>query len=207
MKAILSIAFGLLLSLAHSQDCNRFTIFEVRDSVFMGQKYVSFKMTTDTLQLYSTGYTTILFVNQFADTVARSFFQAHLIPPNPDTVDYLIPYANGFSTLPVNFDGNVIFINPDCTIPFDLSAISSQEEKLSDAFLKIFPNPAAQQISIKVSEEIEIKAIVLFDSRGKEIRSFPKDLLLLNVAGLAIGNYTLSIETKQGTFQEKIVVQ
>ncbi len=70
----------------------------------------------------------------------------------------------------------------------------------------IFPNPAQEKIRIAVSETLEIKAIILLDAQGKESRRFHSAQNPLDVAGLAAGNYILNIETNQGTFKEKIIL-
>ena len=70
--------------------------------------------------------------------------------------------------------------------------------------LKIFPNPTKGNIQIEVLDELDIKAIKVYDSLGRNI-AIPPSQNLVELNSCEKGIYFLAIETDKGTYVEKII--
>lgn len=89
----------------------------------------------------------------------------------------------------------------------------SSERVESNAVAKehvlVYPNPASEQLSIRLASEKQRTQIRLVDMQGKEILRktvFNQAFLSLDVKDIAAGNYVLFIQYEGNNFSEKIVI-
>ena len=73
-------------------------------------------------------------------------------------------------------------------------------------FIKIFPNPAKSLIQIQTAEKIE--SIELLSITGKRIQKLDfRNKSSIDVSNISKGIYLLKIDTQEGSFFEKLVIQ
>ena len=72
------------------------------------------------------------------------------------------------------------------------------------SFIKVYPNPTSDFITIENNNTEQILSIELLDYAGKLIKSFNPNSTSINLNGLAPGIYLLQITTEKGNFCEKI---
>ena len=116
-----------------------------------------------------------------------------------DTGAYTLYYELSVDTNLAIFDTDTLFFvvqNPADV--FDLSYETSQ--------IKVYPNPANKNIRIEIAKGIVVKTIKLHDLNGKLIKTFLSTNTLLNISGIAKGQYMLSIETNNKIIREKIII-
>ncbi len=98
------------------------------------------------------------------------------------------------------------------TLPVDLSQPSGTVNKLTEANLLVYPNPASDRLIIE-SNSIVLEKIRLIDTQGKlHMEWIRKDSetptsIQLNTSGLAGGMYLLSIESDQSTVVRKLRIE
>jgi photosystem II stability/assembly factor-like uncharacterized protein len=80
-------------------------------------------------------------------------------------------------------------------------------EKKREREIKVYPNPANENIRIEATVEVTVKNLKLFDLNGKLVREFNATDMVLGISGLAKGEYLLLIETDKAIFREKIILQ
>lgn len=73
--------------------------------------------------------------------------------------------------------------------------------------IKIFPNPAKQKIHIETEAGLQLKSVILMDSRGKKVKEYNSKNRVLDISELPAGIYFLQLGTKEGFVTEKIVVE
>ena len=143
------------MSTAQVFECDRYTLYDLKDTI-KGENpavylAVYFKLTTDTNTL-NTGYTDLYFVDQNHDTLNVYNWWGSWLPssnniPN-DTMEYVIPYKDGITTFPTNFDGHLVMRNPDCLLAFNYASMSVHQSDDFLASLSVFPNPASTELFI-----------------------------------------------------------
>lgn len=98
----------------------------------------------------------------------------------------------------------------------DLNEVVATENLAEDIAVKIFPNPAAEHISIEFENETaQSVGFRLVDMSGKEVAQKPATNLAAgpqtirwNLSSqMAAGNYLIRMETEQGLVVKKLVVQ
>lgn len=90
---------------------------------------------------------------------------------------------------------------------FEYSLIKSVTiEKLSK-FVQIYPNPAKDEVNIKVSNTDENVVVKIFDQLGRVVQEFNLATPTINVSGLPNGVYYFKIMTENQIFDEKIVIK
>jgi|GEM_PF-1331004 len=82
------------------------------------------------------------------------------------------------------------------------------ENKLNDEDFTIYPNPAGDQITLKVASELENTLIKIIDLNGKVFR---KEFVktgdnIISTENLSNGIYILSIESKEGIARKKLEI-
>lgn len=90
-------------------------------------------------------------------------------------------------------------------LKFHFDALSTNNEVLQPK-ITIFPNPSREIINIVHDTDADIVNIQLLDIKGRKIKNFHKNKQL-NINDLPTGIYLLNIETKQGIYTEKVVIE
>lgn len=78
---------------------------------------------------------------------------------------------------------------------------------ISQAQVKIFPNPANGFVNLDYPSDITIQNLQLLDASGRIMRVFEKETKVLNVSGCVPGTYFLHVQTNAGTRIEKLAIR
>ena len=73
--------------------------------------------------------------------------------------------------------------------------------------IKVFPNPVKGLLRIEVPEGFVIEEMGLLNVEGREVKRFKKGVTVLEVSDIPAGPYVLRINTSEGVFTEKVVVE
>jgi len=97
-------------------------------------------------------------------------------------------------------------VSPSCYA----NTILSTNDFKSNADIVVFPNPTIESVSIN-STNNPIYVVSVFSIDGKFITSYKNpitsDNFTINVQNLAVGIYTLKVDTNNGSFTKKIIVR
>ena len=116
-------------------ECDRYYIFDLRDSVINASPVVVFKMYTDTNTANAGSYTSLCFIDQNSDTLnPRPVFAYNTPVANTpyDTMEYVLYYDNGFTSFPANFNGILLMEIPYCEIPYNHTILSTPDLPIQD---------------------------------------------------------------------------
>jgi hypothetical protein len=86
----------------------------------------------------------------------------------------------------------------------NLISVGNQEQKKK---IDVYPNPAHDILRIDAPGFFLFKSIELYDINGRSVRQFDKDAMALNVGGLPSGTYFLKIETNDGSYTRKVIIE
>jgi len=118
---------------------------------------------------------------------------------------YVLPGPSpGTPTFFNNMDGcNGMWedIIPACLVPVE-------EENLEQNFLKIFPNPATDEVWIELPESTTTSDIRIFDVAGKlynQVHITNSQRVPLNIEALPSGAYVVELKTNRGFFNQKLI--
>lgn len=173
-------------------DCDRYYIFDLRDSTINASPVVVFKMYTDTNTANLGSYTSLCFVDQNSDTLNQRPFYAYSTPVanTPfDTMEYVLYYDNGFTSFPANFNGILLMEVPYCEIPYNNIIQSTPDLPIEDIGIKIFPNPFANEIQIINETQTKLTEIRIYDIVGSLILTEDHDFSIINTYSLKRGIY------------------
>jgi hypothetical protein len=126
-------------------------------------------MTSDSSNCNS-GYSDFWFVDQLGDTI-NEWTGSGMWMPNPvdpifDTTEYIIRLKSGYSSFPAGFSGNLQVWNPECTIPFTLAALATNETIDLNTDIQLFPNPASDQVGVLNKSNFSITSLKVYGSNG-----------------------------------------
>ncbi len=126
----------------------------------------------------------------------------------PDPIQYLVTGAPILANVCCN-EADVINVksffsangmNP--TVTSDCASLSIDQPVIkTDKPLVIAPNPAKDKIQFS----IEAKQVQVYDLNGKLIQSSIINSQELNISHLKTGTYLLKVQTKQGTYTQKLI--
>ncbi len=102
--------------------------------------------------------------------------------------------------------GDTLGFPPDY-LPIDAihNSLSTEDIHNIGNEILIYPNPSDQFVSVKSSENIIIQKIKIFDSRGKLIRVFDKNLDHVSIRNFSSGLYFFKITTDKGSIIKKVL--
>jgi hypothetical protein len=117
---------------------------------------------------------------------------------------------SGSDTLIISGPGNYEckVLNPDSDCPFDTTAyrieydcgtITGMEDKVKQAFFRVFPNPASESITVNMVPFSLQDHIQIYDATGRLVRSFrlAGESTELDISDLANGLYYIHLENKR----------
>ena len=83
---------------------------------------------------------------------------------------------------------------------------ASVENEIEVRPYAFYPNPAQDQLRLQYSPDVEPRQIELYDLQGRLVRSQGSGLELLNLQGLAPGQYVMKVTLTDGTaYSDKVV--
>ena len=78
-------------------------------------------------------------------------------------------------------------------------------EQQNTGKVKVVPNPAKGQINLISTENLSVIKIQLYDSSGKLIKTYPKEMKILDIHDIQTGQYVLKLTTKETVISKKIL--
>lgn len=111
-----------------------------------------------------------------------------------------------------NGDQGIYFVlvkNATCNIPSASFVISSAEEEIDQVeSLSIFPNPAIDELTIKIPGHLLPAQLAIINSMGQQVHIFRADAEITNLelTGIPDGLYVLNIESTE-TVKTKLVIK
>lgn len=196
MRIILFLLFIIALpkSGISQFECDRYYIFDLRDSIINSSPVVIFKMYTDTNTMNLGSYTSLSFIDQNSDTLNQRPFYAYNLPvanTPSDTLEYVLWYDNGFTSFPANFDGILLAEVPYCEIPYNNTILSTPNLTAQDIRIRIFPNPFTTEIQIINETKAKLTEIKVYDAVGSLILTEDQDLNTINMQSAKKGVYIM----------------
>ena len=81
------------------------------------------------------------------------------------------------------------------------------EEEVRRDLVKVFPNPARDQVSLEYASDLKIRAIDLYDTQGRLLRSFAPTYKKLSLEGIPAGMYFLDLHTDKGRNAIELLIE
>ena len=99
------------------------------------------------------------------------------------------------------------FINNTANAPFICSKTDIKEIQHSENKIRIYPNPACNQIVID-NNSIIINLIHIYDMFGRKVKSYQINdtKILQDISDLKTGIYVIKVETEEGIHIRKIQI-
>lgn len=195
--------------IAQVLECDRYYIFDLRDSMINSDPVVYFKMYTDTNTTNLGSYTSLSFVDQNSDTLnprPNYAFTTPVANTLSDTVEYILYLNEGLTSFPTDFDGILLMEVPFCEIAYRHPSATTFIGDLEKPSIQIFPNPSSDRVTISNISGVEITSIDLYNSTGKLILSETLNFDQLNMSHLESGIYYIKVYAGKKEFAiEKIV--
>lgn len=88
------------------------------------------------------------------------------------------------------------------------TSVGINENKFSEKYISIYPNPFTNQTSINFTEEQKNTTIKITDVLGKEVKNldFTGKQLIIDKGEMEAGIYFLNIATEQGIISKKLII-
>lgn len=123
---------------------------------------------------------------------------------------FSVPYPAG----PYSFD-DVLFVRAkDSNQKWSHTAILDEidpslsvDQIIGNKFLKVYPNPVKNNITITSSLSFDVQTISLYDMTGRNVFTTTENTRILDLSHLHDGMYTLMLTTTIGTASYKIIKQ
>jgi len=171
-------------------ECDRYYIFDLRDSIINSDPVVVFKMYTDTNTTTLGPYTSLCFIDQNSDTLNPRPYYSNTLPVanTPyDTMEYVLYYDNGFTSFPANFDGVLLIEVPTCEVPYNHTILSTPNLPVQDIGIHVFPNPFTNEIQIINETQAKLTEIRIYDSVGSLILSEDQNFDIIKIHSVKKG--------------------
>jgi hypothetical protein len=202
------LSFGLIAS---AQDCSRYKVYDVKDTMILNNYYVYFKMSIDTTMQQNTGYTDMYFVDANLDTLNEYGTWSQYIPdPTPNngfgitgTVEYLLALKTGMTNFPIPFSGHLVIRNPNCEVPVSFWPTSVLD--INGNAFSVYPNPAKNHITIQTGSEEEFQ-VLLYTVSGQVVYNCLMHQGNIDVSAIQSGLYFLLVKHKGNSFVQKILI-
>lgn len=88
----------------------------------------------------------------------------------------------------------------------EMQTVGLKEQVQESVLLKVYPNPAQEQLYLEFLPNARITSIQLYDLQGKEVQSFHQKVNSISVNGLKNGIYFLKVIGENGLSIEKVIV-
>jgi len=88
----------------------------------------------------------------------------------------------------------------------EMQTVGLKKNDQESVLLKVYPNPAQEQLYLEFLPNERITSIQLYDLQGKEVQSFNHKVNSISVNGLKNGIYFLKVISEHGVSTEKVVV-
>ena len=148
-------------------------------------------------------------VNQLQSDTSVSFFNIplpyQLFAANWDTTIVVNPSFSGeMFTLTINRAIDSIQLDPENWVLNQEGIISGLSENKLHPQIELFPNPAANEITLKLPKELTLNRISLYNTAGRLILD-QQGGSKINVSQLPNGIYFINLLTDKGSFRKKLI--
>lgn len=96
------------------------------------------------------------------------------------------------------------FLIDDVSVTMQATSINALAD---DGLVRLFPNPADQQLSVATADGTPVLAMDVTDAAGRHQRMMPRANGTVDCSALAPGVYVLQVRTTQGTARQRLVVR
>jgi hypothetical protein len=211
VKILLIGCFVTLSNYGFSQcPCVDIRIIELKDTTTKQGPAFIFKMTSDSSNCNS-GYSDFWFVDQLGDTI-NEYTGSGMWMPNPsdpkfDTTRYIIELKPGYSSFPADFSGNLQVWNPDCTIPFTLATLTSNEIIDLESDIQILPNPTRDLVTVLNKSDFHVTSIEVYGSDGELVLTKYINTDFISLSTLKPGVYFVKLYSNERVIVRKKLVK
>ncbi|MFY0675316.1 MAG: T9SS type A sorting domain-containing protein [Bacteroidia bacterium] len=95
----------------------------------------------------------------------------------------------------------------DSVIDYTIDIITGGRKTYSQGLINVFPNPGKDNITVNISEIKSLSSLNMYTINGLCVKTFDSTQNVIVLKNLEKGVYLLKMETSDGLFVEKIVVQ
>ena len=88
----------------------------------------------------------------------------------------------------------------------EMQTVGLKKNEQKSVLLKVYPNPAQEQLYMEFLPNARITSIELYDLQGKMVQSIYQKVNFISVNGLKNGIYFLKVISEYGVSTEKVVV-
>lgn len=209
-KILLSLSFLLLLVAAQAQTINFNNMCVL--NIALDTAHNEMDVTIYNGDTNHVNYPTVVVTNTTGDTIGNINNLFYLFAHMPgDTVTHSIPTT--LDSLPAGFTCSVYFTDQvwDITYMFSYPMICSVgiNEQYASNNIRIFPNPAEDNITIDLDKNSSMATIAIYDITGKQVRTYSttSDKLNINRDGLTSGMYFLNILANDKRYSSKLLIK
>lgn len=134
-----------------------------------------------------------------SDTIDGTGHLRVTVSPSCVTVDYIRAYLPADTLSGIHHNGEVAFSYTigNCTV-------TSNKSVDEEVMLKVFPNPAKDYFSVKLSDNTPIKQLVMYDAFGRQ--TLQSNFNVIDASIVPSGIYFLSVETQVNLYTKKIII-
>lgn len=188
--------------IGHSQDldCSDYQIIQLQDSIVSGYPHLYFRMTTNSNNINS-GYSDFVFIDQNGDSITSLTGWSIWLPESNnsafDTTDYILNFNPGISSFPLDFDGYLEILNPNCTVPFSYLSLSTPLIDQSETSIDVYPNPSNDKLYISTYASADIEYVQVYNMNGELFSMDMSANNYLDISHLSKGIYLVKIYSNQ----------
>ena len=193
------MATKVTISLSNAQDAGK-NGFEILALDAEGNNFGTWELIDENLTQTRSGSDMKEYVTHRAAGNSQTSWEINWVAPEAAT-DSVIFYV---AVNDANNNGNRMGDNIYTTSLVVPSAEASSVEFLDAATVSIFPNPVADQITIR-SDRYDFERFGIYDASGRQVRQ-GKFQAQLNVSNLETGLYTLQLIADEGQLIKKVQV-
>ncbi len=85
--------------------------------------------------------------------------------------------------------------------------VSISEIDWSD-YVNIYPNPASENVTISISEEVQLESITIFNTNGQVVKTMDaKESATILINDLESGVYFIQILLQEGVYNERVIIE
>ena len=151
-----------------------------------------------------------IIVNQTQSHPSVSYFEGQvpvrLLGNGGQQQDYILNNTvNGQNfqvSVPFNVTGVVFNPKKDIISNNSTAVLASQSYEL-DTKVSIYPNPATTELNIQIPSNVNLEAVVVYNSLGQNV--FESKSTIVDLNSLSTGVYSLKIATSEGSVLKKFI--
>lgn len=168
------------------------------DSIYFdaqNRKHIRFNQNTS----YSGKY-------EFIEGVGSSYGLVRTIINNPVRKPTLVcQHKNGMLNFGLTFQLDVSIIPSTTILFFDNCEFTLNADELSESFFQLSPNPACETLTLNIPDGEVLQGVKIYNAMGQEVFLQDTTALLINVAQLESGFYTIELAINDKRYAKRII--